>query len=74
VIATSYHPKIDHLMEDTHQAEYCLPIDKFSPADLQDRFTRLVANQETIRTQIKSQITVYRHALDEQYERIFGEL
>jgi len=74
MLATSYHPKVDELMKDTDQADYCLPIDSFTVSQLQDGFTRMEANQDVIRQQIRSRIEEYRQALEEQYDRIFNDL
>lgn len=74
VLAMSYHPKIDELMKDTSQADYCLPIDHFTLAELQECFTRLEANQDIVRAQIYNCIEEYRQALEEQYDRIFKDL
>lgn len=71
VIGLSYQSKIDKLMEDTGQAEYCLPIASFDPENLQQQFIKLEANCEEIEARLTRKAQEYRVALDEQYERIF---
>ena len=72
VMAISYHPKIDLLMADTGQAEYCLQIDNFDVDTLKERFTALEANRDSIKQQLAKRTQEYREALNEQYERLFG--
>ena len=74
VLATSYHPKIDELMKDTGQVDFCLQIDNFSVAQLQSKFMQLETDQEDSRRQIRQRVGQYRQALEEQYERIFADL
>jgi polysaccharide pyruvyl transferase WcaK-like protein len=74
ILSTSYHPKVDELMKDTGQADYCLSIASFSVAELQERFTRLETNREIVSTQIHRRIEEYRQALEEQYDHIFNDL
>lgn len=74
VLALSYHDKIDVLMQDTGQAEYCLPIDAFEVDTLIERFTALEANQSAIKEQMVAKINEYRMALDKQYEHIFSQI
>lgn len=71
VCAISYQSKIDRLMEDTGQADYCLPIDTFDVETLKQKFLTLEANCETARKQILRRSKEYQAALDEQYDRIF---
>ncbi|GAB4577357.1 MAG: polysaccharide pyruvyl transferase family protein [Anaerolineales bacterium] len=72
VIALSYHAKIDELMADTGQADYCLQISDFDLEMIKARFSELEANRETACQQIAQRVEQYRAALDEQYQRIFG--
>jgi polysaccharide pyruvyl transferase WcaK-like protein len=74
VLALSYHPKIDKLMEDRGQSEYCLPIDRFKTEDLQEKFLKLETDCESIKQQLAKRTQDYRVALDEQYESIFSNL
>jgi polysaccharide pyruvyl transferase WcaK-like protein len=74
VLALSYHPKIDVLMADTGQSDYCLPIGDFDIDALKDRFTSLVLNCETVKDQLAKRTREYRAALEEQYDHIFGSV
>jgi polysaccharide pyruvyl transferase WcaK-like protein len=70
VLALSYHPKIDSLMEDMGQAGYCLPIDSFDPELAKERFVAMWANREQIRHRMGERTRAYREALDAQYRAI----
>lgn len=72
-LALSYQAKIDSLMAATEQGQYCFPINRFDEKVLLQTFTDLEANQEVIRQQVRQHIQVYRDALNEQYEKIFGK-
>lgn len=72
VLALSYHPKIDHLMADMGQADYCLPIDRFDVEVAKERFLAMAADREAIKATMAKRTQQYREALDEQYRRIFG--
>jgi polysaccharide pyruvyl transferase WcaK-like protein len=74
VLAISYHQKIDVLMADLGQSEYCLDIDQFDVDTLKERFIALEANQALLRAQIEKKMQAYRCALDEQYARLFNYL
>lgn len=71
VVALSYHEKIDMLMEDTGQADYCLQIHNFDVEVLKQKFLKLEANCDEIKAQIYRCEQAYQAALNEQYERIF---
>lgn len=70
-LALSYHPKIDHLMADMGQAEYCLPIDRFDVATAKERFTEMAANRAAIKATMAARTQAYREALDKQYRALF---
>jgi polysaccharide pyruvyl transferase WcaK-like protein len=74
VLALSFNSKIDLLMVDRGQADYCLQIDKFDAETLKKRFSTLAANREIIKQQLAERTQEYREALNEQYERLFGSL
>jgi polysaccharide pyruvyl transferase WcaK-like protein len=74
VLALSYHPKIDVLMEDTGQAQFCFSIDDFEVEALQQRFLQIEQNQAAIKAEIARHVTGYKDALDEQYRKIFASL
>lgn len=73
VVALSYHRKINELMADTGQSEYCLSIADFQVETLQERFTSLETNSAKASAQISERVSTYQSALNEQYARIFTE-
>ena len=73
VIALSYHPKIDALMEDAGQARYCLPIQRFDLQTLKDRFTDLQEHAGEITRHFAGMVPSHRLALEEQYGRVFQQ-
>ena len=74
VLALSYHPKIDALMEEYGLTEYCLSIDDFDAEMLIERFTDLMNNYELTKLATTSQTAKNRTVLEEQYELIFRNL
>jgi polysaccharide pyruvyl transferase WcaK-like protein len=71
VIALSYHPKMDSLMEEAGQARYCLPIHNFDLDLLKVRFQELERDGAVIRRQLVDLVAARRVALEGQYERVF---
>lgn len=74
VIALSYHFKVDMLMKDMGQTEYCLSVDRFNLKELKQKFILLENNCKAIKAQLEQQTQRCRIALDEQYEYIFQKL
>jgi polysaccharide pyruvyl transferase WcaK-like protein len=74
VVALSFYDKIDSLMVDTGQAEYCLSIDQFDVDTLKERFIALEKNQENIKKQLAEKTQEYKAALEKQYEYLFKNL
>lgn len=74
VIALSYHFKVDMLMKEMGQTEYCLRIDRFKVEDLKKKFIILNENCEATRIYLKQQTQQCRATLDEQYTYLFQEL
>jgi len=71
-IALSYQEKFFELMEATGQGEYCFQIDSFELVSLQERFSKLVKNDQHYDVSMDSVINQYRDKLDEQYEIVFS--
>ena len=71
VIALSYHRKVDELMKDTGQGEYCLSIADFDVETVKQKFSALEPRRVEAAAQIAARENEYRQALDEQYERLF---
>jgi polysaccharide pyruvyl transferase WcaK-like protein len=72
VLALSYQAKIDALMADTGQGQYCLPIADFEVEALKQRIVQLEAHLEQSTRQIAARRQIYQAQLAEQYERLFG--
>jgi polysaccharide pyruvyl transferase WcaK-like protein len=72
VLALSYHPKIDELMQDTGQASYCLSIETAQVKDMINLFDDMGQNLADLKVQLKKRIDEYRNLLDKQYEHIFN--
>ncbi|MBE0695939.1 MAG: polysaccharide pyruvyl transferase family protein [Anaerolineaceae bacterium] len=73
VLALSYHPKIDALMEESGQSEYCLSIDTFDVGLLKERFTALMENYPAAKAQVARHTTKNQMLLEQQYDHIFSE-
>lgn len=73
VVALSYHKKINELMADTGQADYCLSIADFDVESLKERFKCLEANLSEASSEIAQHISTYQAALAEQYRVIFAK-
>jgi polysaccharide pyruvyl transferase WcaK-like protein len=74
VLAISYHEKIDFLMADLGQSEYCLDIARFDVDTLKERFIALKSNRALLKAQIEKKTRAYCSALEEQYDRLFSDL
>ncbi len=72
VLAISYAPKIDVLMQDTGQGLYTYPIETFSMQDLKQGFANLEKNSQAVSAQIALKMDAYRQALNQQYQNVFG--
>ena len=73
VISIAFHHKCESLMAVMGMADYCLGISGLKADRLIDTFRRLEANEHTLKTLIKTRVASFRHALDQQYEIIFGK-
>jgi polysaccharide pyruvyl transferase WcaK-like protein len=71
LLALSYHPKVDELMLDTGQGQYCLQIHDFKVEVLKDRFLDLEMNAQDASRKSAERVHQYRNALEKQYEQIF---
>lgn len=74
VLAVSYHRKVNMLMADTGQKDYCLSIEDFDVDTLKARFIALEANKDKIKQQLETRIQQYRSQLDQQYEAFFSSI
>ena len=74
ILALSYHSKVNVLMNETGQEEFCFPIDQFSVETVKEYFQKLWSKREQIQGQLKHYVQSYRSLLDEQYELVFADL
>jgi polysaccharide pyruvyl transferase WcaK-like protein len=74
IIALAYHFKLDMVMQEMGQSEYCLRIDHFSVEELKEKFISLEKNRETIKAQLGQETQRCQLALDQQYQYLFKQL
>lgn len=74
ILALSYHSKVNVLMDETGQTEFCFPIDRFAVEAIKERFGKLWSEKERISAQLEQCIPSYRLMLNEQYESIFKDI
>jgi polysaccharide pyruvyl transferase WcaK-like protein len=72
VIALSYQTKIDAVMRQFGQSEYCVDIDQATAGVLRQRLDSLVANLDGVEQRIESIAANHRASLDEQFDQLFG--
>lgn len=72
VIALSYDDKIDAVMRQFDQMEFCLDIDRTDDARLQERLNTLIAGCDRIRPRLAATARARRELLEAQYDRLFG--
>lgn len=73
-IALAYHFKLDMVMQEIGQKDYCLRIDCFDVEELKQKFVLMEENYKTIQAQLAHHTQRCRARLDEQYKFIFEEL
>lgn len=69
-IAISYDRKVQTLMEDMGQAEYCMDIHTFSRNNLLAAFLTLETNADSIPPKLRRIRDGYRELLEEQYKQV----
>jgi polysaccharide pyruvyl transferase WcaK-like protein len=74
VVAISYDPKVDDLVESLNQQEACLPIGKLESGQLLKTFDQVCATREAISKQLAVKVGRFQELLDEQYDRVFGRV
>jgi polysaccharide pyruvyl transferase WcaK-like protein len=72
VISISFHHKCESLMAMMGMSDYCLKMDGLKADQLIDTLGRLEANAHSLRPSITERLTVFRQALDQQYDVLFG--
>jgi polysaccharide pyruvyl transferase WcaK-like protein len=78
VVAVSYGPKSDELMERIGQGQFVLDINTLTVDSLIDKFLLLEAESDTMRTirikEIQQSISGLQQRLDAEYDRVFEAL
>ncbi len=74
VVAISFHEKVDSLMSGLGLWEFCQNIEHIDTNKLIGQFMALEQNAENLKSHIKQKAEAYQVALDEQYDRIFGNI
>lgn len=74
VIAISYDPKSDVLLEGFGLGRYCQPIDNLKVDTLIDQFIELEGKLEEIEPLLRQRTEEYRKLLDDQYRLVLGYL
>jgi polysaccharide pyruvyl transferase WcaK-like protein len=70
VIALSYMPKINYLMERTGFAEYCLDIEHFTVEELEKAFHKSVLEQPTLEARCREVREAFRRELVSEFDRL----
>lgn len=72
VLAVTHHPKIDALMAQVGQSEFCLSIDAFAAQGLRARFQALERERAETARRLEGEADRFRAALELQYAEIFS--
>jgi polysaccharide pyruvyl transferase WcaK-like protein len=72
VIGISYHPKIQSLMRDFGQGEFCVKLTSMDVDDLWERFNMLEHNEARARNQIRKTAEGFRKSLEKQYQELLS--
>ena len=74
VVAISYDPKVEHLVESFSQEAACLSIDSLENSQLLEILDHVCAQRGVISKQLAAKVAEFRERLAEQYDRIFGPI
>jgi polysaccharide pyruvyl transferase WcaK-like protein len=74
VISLSFHDKCDALMSAADLTRYCLPLTELKLQVLIERFSDLVRNRETLKSEMAGLVQDFRKALDDQYAVIVNDI
>ncbi|HEV8000670.1 MAG TPA: polysaccharide pyruvyl transferase family protein, partial [Planctomycetaceae bacterium] len=74
VVAVSYDPKVEHLVESFNQQAASLSIDTLKSVRLLEILDQVFANRGVISQELAAKVTAFRGLLAEQYDRVFGPL
>jgi polysaccharide pyruvyl transferase WcaK-like protein len=73
VLALSYHPKDDALMESIGLGQYCEPLDDLNLDRLIERFTELVAHRDELEARLREKTRKYRSAWATEYRSVLDD-
>jgi polysaccharide pyruvyl transferase WcaK-like protein len=71
VVAISYHVKIDDLMRNVGDSQYCLNIESFDSASLRRAFTELAENSSAMSMKCSQVATIRADSLNRQFDDLF---
>jgi polysaccharide pyruvyl transferase WcaK-like protein len=71
VVAISYHFKIDDLMRNVGDSQYCLNIESFDSASLQRAFAELAENGSALRMKCRQVAATHADSLNRQFDDLF---
>jgi polysaccharide pyruvyl transferase WcaK-like protein len=74
VVAVSYDPKVEHLVDSFDQNAACLQIDTLESSQLLKTFDQVWGAREAISRQLAVKAIAFRELLTDQYDRVFGAL
>jgi polysaccharide pyruvyl transferase WcaK-like protein len=74
VVAVSYDPKVEHLVDSFDQNAACLQIDTLESSQLLKTFDQVWGAREAISRQLAVKAIAFRELLADQYDRVFGAL
>ncbi len=71
MVAISYHVKIDDLMRNVGDSQYCLNIESFDSASLQRAFSALAENSPPLRMKYQQIVATCARSLNHQFDDLF---
>ena len=71
VIAISYHQKISDLMKIVGHDQYCVPIENFTSKRVEEIFTSLVSESQSLKSTFRETARSYSARLTEQFDYLF---
>jgi polysaccharide pyruvyl transferase WcaK-like protein len=70
VLGISYDVKVNLLMNDLDQTQYCLDIHSLATRQLEQTFNRLCEDKDNIRRALQQSVALYRDRLSAQYDHV----
>jgi polysaccharide pyruvyl transferase WcaK-like protein len=74
VVAVSYDPKVDQLVELFNQQDACLPIESLEGDRLLATFDQVCTGREKISRQLAQRVAEFQELLADQYNALFGPI